>query len=65
MVTATEYLCKYPKYKEDFYVDNKKLFCRICSHVINIDRKSLIDDQLAMELLESLVIIRFLFRDIN
>jgi len=32
MVSAHEYLVKYSKYKEDYYADNDKLFCKYCSH---------------------------------
>src|SRR5688572_25591356 len=46
MVSAHEYLVKYSKYKENYYADNNKLFCKYCSHVVNHQRKSVIDEHL-------------------
>jgi hypothetical protein len=46
MVSAHEYLTKYSKYKEDFYADNNKLFCKYCSHIVNHERKSTLDEHL-------------------
>ena len=46
MVSAHEYLVKYSKYKEDYYADNNKLFCKYSSHIVNHERKSVTDGHL-------------------
>ena len=44
MVTANYLLNKYSKYQEEFYINNDKLLCIICKHVINHNKKSNLDD---------------------
>ncbi|CAG8534452.1 21003_t:CDS:1, partial [Cetraspora pellucida] len=46
MVTATEHLAKNPKYKSDFYVSGRKLFCKVCQVIVNYEKKSTIDNYL-------------------
>lgn len=47
MVTATGRLVRNPKYKEDFYADGGKLFCRFCQDTVSHEKKSVIDNHLA------------------
>ena len=39
-------LNKYSKYQEDFYIDNNKLYCILCKHIINYSRKSILNNHL-------------------
>jgi len=46
MVTASGRLIKHPQYKDDFYVEEKKLFCRFCQGTVDHEKKSIIDNHL-------------------
>ena len=46
MVTASERLSKHPLYRNDFYVEGGKLFCRFCQDTIRHEKKSIIDNHL-------------------
>jgi hypothetical protein len=46
VLTASERLRKKSHYVEHFYVDGGKLFCRFCSHTINHEKKSIVDNHI-------------------
>ena len=47
MVTAIERLSKNPSYKEHFRLENKTLHCKFCNHLVQHNRKSVIDNHIA------------------
>jgi hypothetical protein len=43
MVSASERLSKNSQFKIHFRLENKKLYCKFCNHVVNHERKSVIE----------------------
>lgn len=46
MTTPEFLLNKYSNFNEDFYIENNKLYCISCKHIVNHSRKSILDDHL-------------------
>ncbi|CAG8699925.1 452_t:CDS:1 [Racocetra persica] len=46
MITGEYLFNKYPDYQQEFYLDDKKLFCIACKHVVTANKKSSVDDHL-------------------
>jgi hypothetical protein len=46
MVTALERLRKKNHYNDHFYVESGKLYCHFCNHIINHEKKSVVDNHI-------------------
>ena len=43
MVTVSERLVKNSNFKLHFHLENKKLLCKFCNHVVSHERKSILE----------------------
>ena len=46
MVTASEWLSKNSSFQIHFRLENKILYCKFCNHIVNHERKSVVENHI-------------------